>query len=97
MPKAAANTTTLPGLALQVDPIFAALAAHVAANAEFDRQIALAQAGRIGDDWSAIQAARVRAALVSAERAEKAIVETAPTTRDGLRALSDHLRRHVVP
>jgi hypothetical protein len=77
----------VPSLALPVDPIFAAIAANVAAVAEVDRLIALEEAGLIGDASSAIEAA-LRAEVAAA----KALVATAPSTPAGLRALAAHLR-----
>jgi hypothetical protein len=80
----ALTLAAVPGLALPVDPVFAAIDAHRAAIAEFNRLLALDMA--VGD-CSAIEAA-LRVEVATA----KALVATAPTTRAGLRALAAHLR-----
>jgi hypothetical protein len=67
--------------------LYAAIDAHFTAVAETDRQIALDEAGLIGDDCSAMQAA-----MVADWAAARALIGTAPTTLAGLRALDDYLR-----
>jgi hypothetical protein len=68
------------------DPIFAAIAAHRASVETTDRNERLLAARRDGD-WRP-----THAALVAEHAAAKAMVDTAPRTRAGLRALERHLR-----
>jgi hypothetical protein len=75
----------LTSQAADADPIFAAIDAHLAAMAELDRWLALLDAGLI--DGRTVNAA----AMCDAGRV---VIKTAPTTRAGLTALSDHLRRY---
>jgi hypothetical protein len=88
----AAGATALaavPALALPVDPIYSAIAAHREAIANFNTENAkLTAAG--GPDVSDCRPAQ--AALSAECAAAKAVVATAPTTRAGLRALEVHLR-----
>jgi hypothetical protein len=92
---AAAGATffaAVPAIALPADPIFAAIDAHVAADAEVDRVITdIAQAGRIATPSldSALQAA-----VIAEFTAAKSLVETAPSTPAGLRAWANYLRRN---
>jgi hypothetical protein len=68
-----------------LDPILAAISAHLAAIADLDRDAALYEAGAI--DGSTVDAGNVFLAA-------QVVVDTAPTTAAGLAALSDHLREH---
>jgi hypothetical protein len=69
------------------DPIFASIAEHQASIQKTDRASeTLAAAGPEGD-WRP-----THAALVAWGAAATALIETAPTTRAGLRALAAHLR-----
>jgi hypothetical protein len=72
-----------------IDPIFAAIAEHQASIQKTDRaNDRLAAAGPDGD-WRP-----VHAALVAEMAAARVLIETAPTTHAGLRALEEYLRRN---
>jgi hypothetical protein len=81
----AGHLAAVPAVALPVDPVFAGIDAHVTAMAELDHQVALYKAG--ATDGRTINAGDMF-------QCAKVVVETAPTTAAGLRALADHLRQH---
>jgi hypothetical protein len=95
---AAGATAAVPALAIPADPIFAAIDAH----AESVRTVWTLQArllGMIGGDMAVAEdlcrspeTRAVQAALLAECAAGTALIETAPTTSAGLRALEDHLR-----
>ena len=70
------------------DPIFDAIDAHREAIAKFntEHERPVAAGGPDGSNWHPAQAA-----LMAEVAAAKALIETAPTTRAGLRALERHL------
>jgi hypothetical protein len=70
------------------DPILAAIDAHREAVGKFDteNERLAAAGGPDGSNWHPAQAA-----LLAATAAKKALVDTAPTTHAGLRALEDYL------
>jgi hypothetical protein len=89
---------TVPALALPADPIYSAIDAH----AESVRTVWTLHARllrMIGGDMAVAEdlcrspeTRAVQAALLAECAAATALIETAPTTRAGLRALADHLR-----
>jgi hypothetical protein len=79
---ACAALATVPALAVPVDPIFAAIDAHSKAAQTMDRLIAA----------KAPSAARYAAMDEEFRVGNIMILDTAPTTRAGLRALEVHLR-----
>jgi hypothetical protein len=76
-------------LSADADPIFAAIDRHQETAGKVDTEAArLVAVGLDGDNWMPMQAA-----LLADCAAGNALIETAPNTRAGLRALDDHLRK----
>jgi hypothetical protein len=72
------------------DPIFAAIAAHRASIEKTDRLLELAELRGMSSDLNSM----VHDALRGEIKIAKALIETPPTTRAGLRALEEYLRRN---
>jgi hypothetical protein len=83
-----ADARAYPGHA--ADPIFAAIDAHRASVETTDRLLELAELRGMSADLYSV----VHDSLRSERKTAKALTGTAPTTRAGLRALEEYLRRN---
>jgi hypothetical protein len=86
-PEQESTTPKADELNTMPDPIFAAIAEHQASIQNADRENERLEAADPDGDWRP-----THAALMAEGAAAKALIETPPTTRAGLRALEDHLR-----